>query len=128
MHEHGAIVMGWLTKVVVALAIVAIIGFDTVAVMASHVTLKDDANGAAEAANTAWNENHRSVQAAYDAAALFARQHGEELPVRDFSVDPTGTVHVRLTKTTTTLVFQRIGPLKKYTTTTQTGEASSPQQ
>ena len=128
MHERGAIVVGWLTKIVVVLAIVGVCGFDLVAITASHVTLKDDANTAAEAANTAWNENRGSVQAAYDAAYVWAAQHHEAIPLEDFSVEPNGTVHLRLTKTTTTLLVHRVGPLKKYADVSQSGSATSPQQ
>jgi hypothetical protein len=128
MNERGAIVVGWLTKIVVALAIVAVAGFDAVAIGASHVTLTDDANAAAEAANLAWNESHGNVQSAYDAAYAFAVQHNEQAPIQDFSVEKDGTVRLVLTKTTTTLVVHRIGPLKKYTKVSQPGSATSPQQ
>src|SRR4051794_31508065 len=123
-HERGAIVVGWLTKIVLFLAVVFICGFDAVAIGASHVTLTDDANGAAEAANIAWNESHGNAQAAYNAAYAFAHQHNAEAPLQYFTVDAAGTVHLRLTKTTTTLVVHRVGPLKKYRHVTEAGEAS----
>ena len=127
MHERGAIVVGWLTKVVAALAILGIGGYDAVAIGAARVTLTDDANAAAEAANLAWNDSRGNVQAAYNAAYVWAQQHGVEAPVDDFSVERDGTIHLRLTKTTTTLVVHHIGPLKKYTTVSQPGTASTPQ-
>jgi hypothetical protein len=127
MHERGAVVVGWLTKVVAALAVIAICGFDSVAIMATHVSLQDDANSAAEAANLAWNERGHNVQAAYDAAYEWANQHHETLPIKDFSVQPDGTVHLRLDKKTTTLIVHRVGPLKKYADVSQPGVASSPQ-
>jgi hypothetical protein len=125
MHERGTVVLGWLTKVVVALAIVGIAGFDTIAIIASHVSLTDDANAAAEAANTSWNDDH-NVQLAYNAAVTSAEQHGAQVPVKDFSIARNGTVHLTLTHTVTTLVVRHIGPLKKQADVTAKGEATTP--
>ena len=82
----------------------------------------------AEAANFAWNDSKHDVQKAYDAAYAYAQQHDAEIPVNEFRIDTDGTVHLRLYKTATTLVVQRIGPLEKYADISATGSASTPQQ
>ena len=125
MHERGAIVMGWLAKLVAVLAVVGLLGFDLVAIAASHVTLEDHANRAAEAANREWNET-RNVQASYDAAAAVALREHAEIPVADFTIAPDGTVQLRLTRTATTLVVQHIGPLEKQADVSAEGEAHTP--
>ena len=45
--ERGGIVLGWLTRVVVILAVVAIIAFDVVAIATARLGTSDDANAAA---------------------------------------------------------------------------------
>ena len=94
--ERGDIVLGWLTRVVVTLAIIALIAFDGIAIVTARLGVTDDAQSAAEAANAAWNEHHGDAQVAYDAAAAYAEQHGEECPVKDFSVSANGLVRLRL--------------------------------
>jgi hypothetical protein len=126
--ERGDIVLGWLTRVVVTLAIVAVIAFDSIAIVTSRLGVTDDAQSAAEAANTAWNEHPGSVQEAYNAAAAFAEQHGEECPVKDFSVSPAGVVKLRLTGKATTLVVGHVGPMKTLTEIHGAGEATTPSQ
>jgi alkylation response protein AidB-like acyl-CoA dehydrogenase len=126
MRESGAIVVGWLTKLIAGLAVVGVVGFDVVAIMAADVTLTDNANTAAEAANKAWVDSHGSVQAAYDAALAVAAQHHAQAPVHDFSITRDGTVHLRLTRTATTLLVQHIGPLKKQADVSAKGEAHTP--
>jgi hypothetical protein len=126
--ERGDIVLGWLTRVIATLAVVALIAFDSVAVLTARLGVSDDAQSAAEAANTAWNDNHGSVQAAYNAAAAYAEEHGEECPVKDFSVTSTGVVKLRLTGKATTLVVGHIGPLKKLAAIHGAGQATTPAQ
>jgi hypothetical protein len=124
--ERGDIVLGWLTRVAVTLAVVGLIAFDSIAILAARLGVSDDAQSAAEVANTAWHDNHGSVQAAYDAAATYAEAHGEECPVKDFSVTSTGVVNLRLTGKATTLVVGHIGPIKKLADIHGAGQATTP--
>src|SRR5436305_10205334 len=126
--DRGDIVLGWLTRVVVTLAVVALIAFDSIAIVTSRLGVTDDAQSAAEAANLAWNDHRGSVQEAYNAAAAYAEAHGEECPVKDFSVSATGAVKLRLTGKATTLVISHIGPLKKLANIHGPGEADTPSQ
>ncbi|MDX6286156.1 MAG: hypothetical protein QOG53_1641 [Frankiales bacterium] len=126
MHERGTVVLGWLTKLVAVLAFVGVAGFDLVAIAASHVTLSDDAQTAAEAANKAWQDKPGNVQGAYDAALASAESNHATLPVTDFSITRNGTVTLRLTRTATTIVVQHIGPLKKQAEVSAEGTATTP--
>jgi hypothetical protein len=125
LHERGAVISGWLAQLAICLAVFGLVAFDVIAIVAGHVSLKDDANSAAEAANQAWNESH-NVQTAYNAAVAVAEQNGAQAPVEDFSIARDGTVHLRLTKTATTLLVTHIGPLKKTADVAAEGEASTP--
>ncbi len=125
-RERGDVVLGWLVRIVIVLGLVAVIGFDTVAIASSRFSITDDANSAAEAANYAWVQNNGNVQAAYDAAAEYADSHQETLVQKSFTISRTGEVHLTLESHATTLVVGRIGPLKKLAVTTGKGSATTP--
>lgn len=124
--EQGSIVIGWLAKLAVVLALFAIVAFDGIAVGSAHLSGSDDANNAASAAAFAWQNSHHSVQAAYDAAVETITNSNEKILTKDFTVSPDGSIHLLMTRKVNTLVMKHIGFLKKYTVTTITGEAPPP--
>jgi hypothetical protein len=124
--ERGDVVLGWLTRVVVVLALVALAGFDCIAIASARFSVADDANAAAETANYAWNNNNGNVQKAYDAAAEYAEAHGDQIVFKSFTISTTGEVHLTLESHATTLAVGRIGPLKKFAETTGKGSATTP--
>ncbi|MFL6239049.1 MAG: hypothetical protein ACJ735_06115 [Actinomycetes bacterium] len=124
--ERGDVVLGWLTRVVVILALFALAAFDAIAVASARFSITDDANAAAEVANSTWNQMNGNVQAAYDAAAGYADQHNETIVRGSFSVAPTGAVYLTLHGHATTLVMSHLGPLKKLVDTTGKGSATTP--
>ena len=112
-RDNGSIVIGWLTKLIVAIAIVGVALFDSLAIGAAHLGASDDANTAAEAAAASYRVSH-DVQAAYQAAVDTLPSDSESIPPQQFVVEPDGTIDLVLDRTTTTLLAHRIGPLKKY--------------
>lgn len=126
--DRGDIVVGWLTKVVLTLAVVALIAFDLISIVTARLGVTDDANSAAEAANAAWNETKGNVQSAYNAAAAYAETHGETCPVETFHVSSAGEVHLRLNGRATTIAVAHIGPLKKLGIVRGDGDATTPEQ
>jgi hypothetical protein len=124
-RDHGSIVLGWLTKLVVAIAFVGIALFDTLSIGAAKLGATDDASTAAEAAVTAYHTSH-NVQTAYQAAIETLPSDAESLPPQQFVVNPDGSVNLVLRRTTTTLVAHRVGPLKKYAVVVVHGEATQP--
>jgi type II secretory pathway pseudopilin PulG len=124
-RDSGSIVLGWLTKLIVAIAIVGVALFDTISVAAARLGATDDASTAAEAAVAAYHSSH-NVQEAYQAAVETLPSDTESLPPRQFVVQPDGSVNLVLRRTTTTLVAHRIGPLKKYAVVVVHGEATQP--
>jgi hypothetical protein len=112
-RDNGSIVIGWLTKLMVATAIIGLVLFDSLSIGAARLGASDDANTAAEAASSDFRQNH-NVQSAYQAALETLPSDSETIPARRFVVQPDGTIDLVLHRTTTTLVVHRIGPLKKY--------------
>jgi hypothetical protein len=125
LRDSGGIVIGWLVKLVAGLVLFSVVAFDAISVGAAHVTGKDDADSAALAAADAWRDSH-DINQAYDAAEQAVDPSNENVLAKGFSVDPDGTVHLTMTRTATTLVMFRIGPLKKYTVVTVKGESGPP--
>ena len=124
-RDSGSIVIGWLTKLMVAIAIVGVALFDSISIGAAKLGATDDASAAAEAASTAYRSSH-NVQAAYQAAIDSLPSTAESLPPQLFVVQSDGTISLVLRRTTTTLVVHRIGPLKKYTVVVVHGKSTPP--
>ncbi|MDQ1696487.1 MAG: hypothetical protein QOJ03_1840 [Frankiaceae bacterium] len=122
-RDRGSIVVGWLTKLVAVLAVLGVMLFDALSVTAAHLGAEDDASQAATAAQADYRTSH-NVQTAYNAAVDSLSSDAETIPSQTFSIDSTGTVRLVLERTTKTLIVHRIGPLKKYSTVTASGEAS----
>jgi len=112
-RDSGSIVLGWLTKLIVAIAFVGVALFDSLSIGAAHLGASDDANTAAETAVADYRTSH-SVQSAYDAAVQSLPSDSETIAPQQFVVEPDGTINLVLRRTTTTLVAHRVGPLKKY--------------
>lgn len=123
--DTGSIVIGWLVKVAVVIALVGVMAFDAIAVGSAHMSASDDANSAASAAASDYWNTH-STKSALSAAADAITNPNESLVANSLRVAPDGSVTIVLRRTITTLVMHDIGPLKKYTVVTVTGEAPPP--
>jgi hypothetical protein len=121
-RDSGSIVLGWLTKLVVVLALLGVIAFDAISVGVAHLNGSDDANNAATAAATAWQQTHQ-VQAAYAAALATITNPAETLLERGFVVNQDGSVRLLIRRKASTMVVAHIGPLKKYADAVIEGDA-----
>jgi hypothetical protein len=108
--DAGSIVLGWLTKLVVAGAIFGVVGFDGISVGVAHLTTVDDAGNAVQAASQNFQTTH-NLNMAY-AAAKATINPREELGTTDFTIDPDGTTHLTLTNTVHTLLLYRTSQTK----------------
>jgi hypothetical protein len=96
---------GWLTKVVVLLAVLGIAGVDCVSVLSARLSVHDDATGAAIAGRDA-NANSHDVMAAYTAALNRTHElHPDtQLPAQRFIVAGNGTVTATAVRTPGTIL------------------------
>ncbi|MDQ6649796.1 MAG: hypothetical protein M3Z02_06730 [Actinomycetota bacterium] len=111
--ERGDVVLGWLVRVVLVLAVLSLLAFDSVALVIAHVAVHDDATEAVNAASESWKARP-DLQLAYNAAVKSAEGHGDSVESGTFSADPDGTVHLRIHRKATTLLIYRISPLAGY--------------
>ena len=122
--DRGDIVVGWLTRIVVVLAVVGVIAFDALSVAAGAVGTADDADTAALAARDTWEQTH-DVQQAYNAAVESLSDKADDTVLANsFAIDDKGTVRLKVRRTVTTLVLHRIGPLRDLAVVVESGSAS----
>jgi hypothetical protein len=121
--DRGDIVLGWLTRVVVVLAVVALLGFDGVQVGLSTVQLQDQANQAATAGRDAYAQHH-DMAAALKAADAKAKEDNLQNTVvkGSFLVERDGAVSVKLTRPIHTVVAHYL-PITSLKTATSGGSA-----
>jgi hypothetical protein len=121
--DRGDIVLGWLTRVVVVLAIVAVLGFDGVEVGLSTVQLQDQANEAATAGRDAYAQHHDVAEALRAAADTAKQDDIQNVVVKgSFVVERDGSVSITLTRPIHTVVAHYL-PVTAFKTATSGGSA-----
>jgi hypothetical protein len=121
--DTGDVLLGWLTRLIVGLAIVAVLGIDAVTVGMATVSVQDQANTAAGAARDSYGNTHNLSQAlkAAQTSALESDSHNV-ITTTDFSISPTGAVTLHLHRTINTLVAHYL-PIDGLKATSAVGSA-----
>lgn len=117
-------IIGWFTRVLVVIAVLAVIGFDGISIVSAHLSAQDDANDAASDAASAWGNQHDITTAL--AAAQGALKHGETIVPGSLKITTTGVATIKITRKAQTLVAHDIGFLKDETSFVVTGNGSIP--
>jgi hypothetical protein len=123
VRDRGDILLGWLTKLVLALGVVALLGFDGVTVGLATVSVQDQANTAAAAGRDDYAMHH-DPQRAYQAAlgAAKAANAADLIKPLEFTVTSTGEVNLTLTRPIHTVVAHYL-PVDKFKVATAAGAA-----
>lgn len=109
--DRGDIVLGWLTRLTLVLAVLAVIGFEGVSLGLSRISAQEVANDAArEAAHT--YRDTRNVQDAYAAAVRIADEGDATIEPDEFFVMKDGTVVLTARKTARSMILYRFGATK----------------
>lgn len=123
--DSGSIVLGWLTRLALVIAVLGLLAFDGIALVKTNFSAADHAGSAAVAGADTYRQT-KDVQQAYNAAVAAAS--GDTIDPKAFTVDPsTGKVHLTVTEDAVTLWLQKIGPLKKYTVIHASADATPSQ-
>ncbi len=122
--DRGDMVVGWLSRIVLVLAVIAVIGYDAVTSIQANVTAKDQATSAAQAGQANYVTT-KNVQAAYQAALESAQQANPANTIAPaaFSVSIAGVVSLTLKRPVHTLVAHYL-PIPSAKTAVATGTAS----
>jgi hypothetical protein len=109
---RGGIVLGWIFKIVVLLAILAAVSFETGAIIVAKVTADRVAIDAASEAGQVLASSHEISQAEATAKQVAAKDH---CTVTSFRVISRGRfVEVTIRKDASTFAVQHIGFLKRF--------------
>ena len=124
--DRGGIVMGWLTKLTVVLALLGLVLFDAISVGSTTATVSDSANYAAHEASATWDQT-KDLQKTYIAAVEAATEQNPEnvVSTKSFTVDPDGTVHLVITRDAQTLVLFRWDRTAKWAHIVRSGQGRS---
>jgi hypothetical protein len=108
--DRGGIVLGWLTKLTVVLAIAGIGLFDAISIGSTKATIADQGTYAAREASEVWDRT-QDIQQTYDAAVASAtgQDSRNTIAPKSFRVDGDGTVYLVIGREAPTLVLYRWG-------------------
>ncbi|WP_336924204.1 hypothetical protein [Aquipuribacter sp. SD81] len=107
--DRGDIVIGWLVRLVVVLAVVGVLVFDGLSLLVGHLAVADSAAAAAREAGREIAAG-ATPQAAYLSAVEEVVADGayDEVPAGSFVVDRTGAVTLTVVRDTPTLVLHHV--------------------
>lgn len=123
--EHGGIVIGWLLRVIVSIALFGVLVFEAGAVIVANVDADSAArNAALEAVHT--YDDAKNYKAAKKDAEEVAKQEGAVVVAFDANTDGVGgqaRVTVTVEKQAATLFIHKIGFLKRFRSARATSRA-----
>jgi hypothetical protein len=122
-------VIGWLARLLVGLAVSALILYEFGAIAFNHVTLDGTANDIAREVASSLPQHNATAPASLTRVALpLAATPAREARARvvAISLDDRGVLHVRLRRPARTLLVRRIDALRKYGRADVTGTATTP--
>ncbi len=122
--DRGDMVVGWLSRIVLVLAVIAVIGYDAVTSIQANVTATDQASTAAQAAVSTYTTT-KSVQSAYQAALQSAKESNPANTIAPsaFTVSTGGIVTLTIRRPIHTLVAHYL-PIPSAQTAVASGTAS----
>jgi len=106
--ERGDIVLGWLTRIVLLLAVAGVGLFDAISVGTTAINLSDQGSFAAREASEVW-QTTGSMQQAYDAAVAYATEQDPDnvVSTKGFLIDADDTVHLTLRRKASSFLLYR---------------------
>ena len=123
--EHGVVVVGTLLKTLLALALIAAIGYDGFSITTTHLTVREHAQAAAREGYLAYKVKE-TPQAAYAAVVTFAEDEGDTVVPDTFGVSERKTVTVSLQRVAPTFLARYVPGLADYTIAVGAGSAGDP--
>jgi hypothetical protein len=122
-RDEGAIVLGWLTKLIVVLAVLGVLAYDGISILTANISTSDRASTlASEAADNV--KSMKDINKAYAAAVSEAEAHGDTIAAKEFTVAPDGHVTLVLRTEAASLWMTHVGPLRHLLKVHATGEGT----
>lgn len=84
--DRGSIVLGWLGRLTLTIALLGVVGFEVLSVVVGKVQIQDIGQTASQDAITAFQETN-STETAYQAASAYAESEGATIPRKSFEIN-----------------------------------------
>jgi hypothetical protein len=122
-RDEGAIVLGWMTKLFLVVAVLGFLTYDVAAITTANFSTSDRANTlASEAADEV--KTLKDVNKAYSLIRAEAELSGDTLAPQDFRVASDGHVTLVLHHEASSLWIQHVAPLRHFLDVKATGEGA----
>jgi hypothetical protein len=123
VEEAGVILVSTLTKVLLVLGVLGVVGYDSVAMSINSLSLKEDAQAAAQEGHQVLHDR-QDPQAAYNAVVRFAKEHGLTVVPQSFAVSSNNTVTVELRREAPVIVARYLPRINSLVVATASASAS----
>ena len=131
--DESGIIISWLVKIGLLLAVIGVVGFDVGSIVVNKVTLDSSAEEVAITVSIAISDSPVATfqdTQVYDMAVTIVEDEvdgveGARVLRKGTEIDDEGNVHIRLRRRAETLVTELIGPLKKHTVAIGDGQAGT---
>jgi hypothetical protein len=131
--NEAGIVVSWLVRVVLFLAVIGVVGFDVGAMVVNTVTLDSSAEEVAITVSLLVSESPGGLfpdTRIYDMAVDVVEDEtegieGARVLRKGTELDEAGNVHIRLRRRSDSILMGKIGPLEKFTIATADGQAGT---
>lgn len=120
--EVGDVVLGWLTKISIALALLGLVGYELISLGVTRVNTQELAGEVARAGSEVFQRS-RDVQQAYLAGSVVAAEGSGVVAPEDFTVEADGTVSVTVCREASSLLLHRTKRTRKWLKTCETARA-----
>jgi hypothetical protein len=121
------LVRGWFVRLVVMVAILAVVAFDGLSIMVAHFQVSDAANQAAQAAAVAYRQSNDTATGPGVLAAEQSLPHGDELVPGSVQFLPDGSVTLQVRQTAKSLLLHVFKQTRSWALVTESGSANPPQ-
>ena len=125
VEDAGVILLSTLTKMLVVLGVLGVLGYDVVAMSINSLSLKDDAQAAAQEGHQVLHDR-KDPQAAYGAVVRFAKEHGVTVVPQSFAISSNNTVTVEVRREAPVVVARYLPRIDTYVVATASASAGDP--
>ncbi len=134
LRDERGIIGDWIVKVVLGMAIFAVIAYDAGSILVNYFTLDSGADDVAVAVSTTVVTSSNAAQYTDEEIFQLAKAQvnsedggveGARVLREGTNIDDAGVVHIRLRRTADSLIVSRIGAIAKWARATSDGQAGT---
>ncbi len=124
-EDVGVLLVSTLTKVLLVLGVLGLMGYDAVVMSINSLSLHDQAQAAAQAGHTVLHDR-KDPQAAYSAVVSYAKERGLTVVPQSFAISSHNTVTVELRREAPVIIARYVPRINSYVVATASASAGDP--